>query len=202
MKKIKFIDTLKLLPLLAMQKIAFAEEESPIWGSLWKKITNGEFGKNATLEADLTELITNIANFILGLASLITALMIIISAIRYITATGNPETTAKATKNLVASITGFIIAILSYAIVETTTIFQNKTSIDIAITETINKILGFGIVLTSLFLIISGYLFITSTGNPDKLSRAKKTLTGSIIGLVVMILAWAITTFISSVFIK
>lgn len=42
------------------------------------------------------------------------------------------------------------------------------------------------------FIIYGGYLFITSEGDPSKASKAKKTLTGAIIGLVIAILATVI----------
>lgn len=45
-------------------------------------------------------------------------------------------------------------------------------------------------------IIIAGYLYTTSAGNPQTTSRAKNAILYSIIGLVVVIFAFAITHFI------
>lgn len=49
-------------------------------------------------------------------------------------------------------------------------------------------VLGFAGALFVLFIIWSGILFVTSTGNKDRVARARRTLTYSIIGLVIIII--------------
>lgn len=49
------------------------------------------------------------------------------------------------------------------------------------------------------FIIYGGYLFITSEGDPSKASKAKKTLTGAVIGLVIAVLATIIVNTIQGV---
>ena len=51
-----------------------------------------------------------------------------------------------------------------------------------------------------LFIIIyGGYLFVTSSGNPQQVERAKHTLTYAILGLGVILLSWVILRVIAEV---
>lgn len=47
-----------------------------------------------------------------------------------------------------------------------------------------------------LFLIVGGFQYITSAGNPDNVAKAKSTILYSIIGLILAILSYAIIKFI------
>ncbi len=48
------------------------------------------------------------------------------------------------------------------------------------------------------FVMYGGFLMVTSSGNPGNVEKAKKTISGSIIGLVISILAYAIATTVLS----
>jgi hypothetical protein len=43
-----------------------------------------------------------------------------------------------------------------------------------------------------IFIIISGFLFVTAGGSPEKLETAKKTLTWTIIGIAIAVAAWTL----------
>ncbi len=59
--------------------------------------------------------------------------------------------------------------------------------------ETIVKyIITLAFPVAVIFLIISGFLFVTSGGDPGKLEKAKKTLTWTIIGIAVAVGAWTL----------
>jgi len=51
-----------------------------------------------------------------------------------------------------------------------------------------------------LFLIVGGYWYVTSAGNPDQLGKAKNTILYAIIGLVIAFLAYVIVTYVLGVF--
>ncbi len=60
----------------------------------------------------------------------------------------------------------------------------------------INVALGLiGIILVSL-IVYAGFLWMTSGGDAEKTGKAKKTITNAIIGLVIILSAWAITRFV------
>ncbi|MEO5928079.1 MAG: Ig-like domain-containing protein [Patescibacteria group bacterium] len=63
-------------------------------------------------------------------------------------------------------------------------------------TNIINIALGLvGIVLVSL-IVYAGFLWMTSGGNEEQVSRAKRIITSSIIGLIIILSAWAIARFV------
>ncbi|MFA5130828.1 MAG: pilin [Patescibacteria group bacterium] len=53
-------------------------------------------------------------------------------------------------------------------------------------------------VIALILIMYAGFLWMTSAGDEDKISRAKSTLQSAVIGLIIILSAWAITTFILS----
>jgi hypothetical protein len=66
-------------------------------------------------------------------------------------------------------------------------------------TFAIQTIIQFSGVVAALFLIVGGFLYLTSAGNEEQTEKGKKILVNSVIGLVVIILAYAIVSIIGSV---
>ncbi len=56
----------------------------------------------------------------------------------------------------------------------------------------IDLMLGLSGTIAMLYIIIGGYQYITSAGNPALAEKGKKTLTNAIIGLVIIILSYVI----------
>jgi hypothetical protein len=52
-------------------------------------------------------------------------------------------------------------------------------------------------IVASGFFVYGGYVYITSSGNPEHLTRAKHTIIYSFVGLVIVIAAFAISSFVS-----
>lgn len=64
------------------------------------------------------------------------------------------------------------------------------------VTNVINWVLGLlGLVAVS-YIIYAGYQWLTAGGNEERVTKAKKILTNAVIGLVVVLFAWAIVNFI------
>ncbi len=74
-------------------------------------------------------------------------------------------------------------------------------SIPECIRALVEYIIRLALPVAAIFIIISGFLFVTSSGDPKKLETAKSTLTWTIIGLAIAVAAWtlsiAFTTFFS-----
>jgi|AntRauTorckE6833_2_1112554.scaffolds.fasta_scaffold33543_3 cytochrome bd-type quinol oxidase subunit 2 len=51
-------------------------------------------------------------------------------------------------------------------------------------------------IISVIMIIVSGIMYVTSAGSPDKVKKAKDTLTYSVIGLAVALLAYAIVAFV------
>ena len=60
----------------------------------------------------------------------------------------------------------------------------------------INVVLGFLGIIFLILIIYSGFLWMTAAGNDDAVGRAKKILINSTIGLVIVIAAYTISSFI------
>ena len=66
----------------------------------------------------------------------------------------------------------------------------------------INVVLGVLGVVAVVVVILGGVTFVTSAGDPNKVKRAKDTILYGIIGLVIALLAYAITNFVLKSVIK
>ncbi len=73
---------------------------------------------------------------------------------------------------------------------------SNSQDIRVTIAKIIRIIIGFlGIIAVSLIM-YAGWLWMTSEGNEEKIAQAKKTLTNAVIGLLIILAAFAIVSFI------
>jgi len=61
-------------------------------------------------------------------------------------------------------------------------------------------VLVFGIILGVLFLIIGGLTILTSRGDEQKLGTGKKTITWAMVGIILLVLAFAIVNIIARFF--
>ncbi len=68
-------------------------------------------------DGDLVEWITTFVRFIIGLAGIIAALVLVINGFMYMTAAGDDGKIAKATKGITYALIGLIIAAISFLIV-------------------------------------------------------------------------------------
>lgn len=71
-------------------------------------------------------------------------------------------------------------------------------SIQDTIAGIINIFLGFLGILATLLILYGGYLWMTSSGNSDKIAKAKLLIASAVIGLVIILSAYAISRFILS----
>jgi hypothetical protein len=70
----------------------------------------------------------------------------------------------------------------------------------------IGTVINAALTLVGLFFLIlmvyAGYLWMTARGESDQVDKAKKIITGTVIGLVIVLSAYAITTFVTTSFTK
>ncbi len=62
----------------------------------------------------------------------------------------------------------------------------------------VSVILGFGGIVLFILLLVGGFNYLTSGGDPKKIEGAKATLTYAIIGIVVLVLAFLILRLIET----
>ncbi len=70
--------------------------------------------------------------------------------------------------------------------------------IRVVIARLIRAAFGFLGIIAVLLILYAGFLWMTAAGETEKVDRAKKTLTAAVIGLVIMLSAYGITSFIIS----
>lgn len=63
----------------------------------------------------------------------------------------------------------------------------------------IGVIAGFAGLVAAGFFVVGGFIYITSSGNPERLDRAKHTLLYSAIGLAIVIAAFVISNIVVSI---
>ena len=72
---------------------------------------------------------------------------------------------------------------------------------DITVNELIlrivNFLLGVAAVVAILFIVIGGFRYIMSAGNEEQAQKGKKTLINAVIGLVIVILSYAIVSVVA-----
>lgn len=54
--------------------------------------------------------------------------------------------------------------------------------------------------ITTIVLVYSGFLFAFSGGNPSTVDKARKTLTWALIGMLIVLASWAMTSFVKDNF--
>ena len=64
--------------------------------------------------------------------------------------------------------------------------------------EIIQVALGLIGIITVVLIIWAGFRWLTSAGREDEISAAKKTLAAAVIGLIIILMAYSLTTFIIS----
>ncbi len=60
----------------------------------------------------------------------------------------------------------------------------------------VNFLLLFAGAIAVLFLIIGGFRYVVSTGNPEQVEGAKKTILYAVLGLVIIFIAWVLVSLV------
>ncbi len=66
------------------------------------------------------------------------------------------------------------------------------------INQILSVILGFLGIIATLIILLGGFKWMTSQGNTDKVDEAKKLIGAGVVGLVIILAAYAITRFVLS----
>ncbi|HRY59973.1 MAG TPA: hypothetical protein P5096_01185 [Patescibacteria group bacterium] len=130
-----------------------------------------------------------------------------VATLMYISSSGNPDKIKKARKYVEAGITSLIVVVGARVFFGLLSGVQEKASgqtSSAAIFTFAGKTMGdilslgleFGFVLVALLIAWGGINYLFSTGNPDKIKKATAMITYALLGLVVLILFYALSQFI------
>jgi cytochrome bd-type quinol oxidase subunit 2 len=115
--------------------------------------------------------------------------------IQYMTAQGDPGKVARGKKTITNAVIGLIISMTASIISGAVSGIVSSAAADDGknfFTAIFNKVFFWSGVVAVIMIIYGGIQYITSTGNPAGVAKAKTTILYSIIGLLVVIFAAAI----------
>lgn len=75
-----------------------------------------------------------------------------------------------------------------------------KDELGKVIKSALNKVMGFAGIILLIMVLIGGVMYIVSAGNPTAVGLAKKTIVGSIIGLIIIISSYLVISLLAGLF--
>ena len=142
------------------------------------------------------EIITNLINWFIGIAGVVSAAYVVVGGIGYITSSGDPAKLQKSKITIVYALIGLAIVALSLTMssfaVDAINSANNGEDIRGPIINLLNTVIGLSSIVSVSFAIKGGVGYMTSTGDPAKVKKAKDTILYACIGLVVCAISFAI----------
>ena len=74
----------------------------------------------------------------------------------------------------------------------------SSVSLDVTINNIITAVLGLVGVIALGVILYGGFRWMTAAGNEEAVGEAKKIITAGVIGLIIVIVAWAVVSFVIS----
>ncbi|MDR0957042.1 MAG: pilin [Candidatus Nomurabacteria bacterium] len=141
----------------------------------------------------------NIIDIVLRLGSIIAVGFVIFGGFKYITAQGDPGKAKEGRQTIMRALLGMLIAIVS-SVAVSFVVSRMNNNIKQSGTELLQNTLSlvyFVLGLVAVVMIIIGaYKYIMSSGDPKKAADGKNTIIFSVVGLVIVLLAFTITNFV------
>jgi len=78
------------------------------------------------------------------------------------------------------------------------TLGLGTADLESTVVRVVQWVLGFLGLVAVIMILIGGFQWMTAGGNEEKVASAKKIISAAVIGLIVVLLAWAIVTFVVS----
>ena len=172
-------------------------------------LTNGscevDIENHGGIEGALGTIIGNVAYDLFHVVAYLAVGYIIYSGYLYITAMGEPGKIAKAHKGIQGAIIGMMVALLAASIVKFVmvdifghsadgTIYQGDANA--IIVNIVSGVLGLAGIVAVCMIIYGGVTYMMSAGDAGKVKKGKTILTYSIVGLIVVLLSYAIVSFV------
>ncbi len=135
----------------------------------------------------------NIVSMVLGIVGYLAIGLVMWGGIQYIIGQGDVEKSKKGKKTITNAVIGLVIvmsaSIISGTVSDIVSGAAAKTSSKEFFLEIFNQVIVWTGVVAVIMVIWGGIQYITSTGNPAGISKAKNTIMYSMIGLLIVIFA-------------
>ncbi|MEA3452745.1 MAG: hypothetical protein U9Q96_00135 [Patescibacteria group bacterium] len=147
-------------------------------------------GTGTSASSTFDEMFTRVLSWLFPISIIVAVLMIIIGAYYLILSGGDPQKAATGRKVITYALIGVTIVAISKGIVSILrTVFPANSDPLMVIPNVIDWIFGFLIVVVTGTLILSGYLFMISIGNPEGITKARRWLVYSLVGLAIAVVS-------------
>jgi hypothetical protein len=166
--------------------------------------------------SDLLFIALAIVDDLLRIAGLVAVIFIIYASIKYVISQGSPDETSQAKSTLINALVGLAVALVAVGLISFLgsqlvnggSPSSSAGSVDASslphladdgssvITKGLSITLGVVGALSFLFVVIGGFRYVLSQGDPQAATKAKNTILYALIGLVIAIVAQTIVTFV------
>ena len=151
----------------------------------------------AGLSKFIWRIVLNIIEIATQLVAYIALFYVFYGGFQYLTSSGNPDQASNGRSTILNAIIGIVIATGASAIVNTLGVVTDNTSSVPAVIGNVLKIVYFLAGTIAVFsLVISGYKFVAGGSDPKTVEKARNTILYSVIGLILVASAFAITQFV------
>lgn len=171
-----------------------------------------EMNNETQLVNNIAVIATNILTDLTVIAAYLVLGYVIYGGYLYMFSSGDPGKAAAGKKTLQHAFIGLAITMSAYAIFGAIRIALVGNSVelsqcaeeggcvtgDVMITNLIQWVLGMAGAVAAIFVVVGGWGYITASGDPNKLQKAKTTILYALIGLAIVALAEILTAFISN----
>lgn len=164
-------------------------------------------GSKLALQEFIWRIALNIIGIVLGFIGYIAFFFVLYGGFLFLTGGNNPSQIEKARKTLLNAVIGLVIAIAAVAIVNlifsivgpvstVNGIDLPTQSADELLKNGLNLAYGIAGILAVVVIILGGLTYVTSAGNSTSVTKAKNTILYAVVGLIVVIFAYAITNYV------
>jgi hypothetical protein len=157
----------------------------------------GDYAENVP-EKLQNSLVNPLLNFMMTLLAVIAVLMILIAALKMMTAMGDEGKIKKQQQMLVGAVLGLGIIVLAKPVVQwfygygTSTPSTNVAQSVSIVVQIANFIMGFTFVAAVVMLIVAGIMMVINFGNDQQVQKAKKIISWVLVGLALILSAYTI----------
>jgi type IV secretory pathway VirB2 component (pilin) len=98
---------------------------------------------------------------------------------------------------IVATLVPMVVVAATPYSIETPDTGLGTADLKTTVVNIINWVLGILALVAVVFVILGGFQWMTAGGNEEKIEKAKKVISAAVIGLIIVLLAWAIVIFVA-----
>ena len=149
-----------------------------------------------SLKSGVWQIALNIAENIAVIASYLIIGYVIYAGYLYMLSGGDPSKVATGKKALVHAFIGLAIVMLAKVIMGTIGAVFGSEDPTGMVSATIGWFIGVSGIVAAIFMVYGGVTYMTSAGDPSKVQKAKQALIYAIIGMIIVALSAAISTFV------